>query len=295
MLYIEPNAGVAPVLQVIDSARHEINLNGYLVDNGPILRALTAAHSRGVVVHVMIEGKPYGMRAWQVRKETRRIEETGAAVKAAPPRFESQGTRWAFDHGKWVCSLHECEIGSPNFTYAGFGHDRDYLVVTKNPEVVRAANAVFTADWNNQYAPNWTHQVLVLSPGHSANKMLRVIDQPGPIEVEDEEIGYAPQITDAIAAKGRLARVIVPANVSAEDRGILRKLAQRGVKIRYMPVRPIYLHAKVIIGNSLAYIGSVNIDNVSLEHNREMGLLLDGSDIRKLQAQFAADWSVSER
>lgn len=246
MLYIEPSAGVAPVLQVIQTAHHQVNLNGYLVDDGPILRALAAAHARGVDARVMIEGKPYGMKSWQVRKEVRRIKATGATVKYAPPRFESQGSRWAFDHGKWVCSLHECEIGSPNYTYAGFGHDRDYLVDTKNSEVVRAANALFNADWNNQYAPGWTHQVLVLSPGHSANKMLRVIDQPGPIEIEDEEIGYAPQLTGAIAAKGHLARVIVPANVSSEDRHILDQLAQHGVQVRYFPVKPVYLHSKAI-------------------------------------------------
>lgn len=292
-LFIEPNAGVSPVLQVIQSAHREVNLNGYLVDDGPILRALAAAHAQGVRVEVMIEGKPYGMKSWQVQKEARRIEATGATLKYAPPRFESHGSRWAFDHGKWICSLHECEIGSPNFTYAGFGHDRDYLVVTHNAQVVQAANAVFNADWNNQYAPNWTHQVLVLSPGHSASKLLAAINQPGPIDLEFEEIGYAPEITRAIADKGKLARIIVPSSVNAEDRRILASLERYGVQVRYMPKDPLYIHAKMIVGNALAYVGSINISDVSLDHNREMGLLLNGADLGKLKAQFNQDWKMA--
>lgn len=292
-LFVEPNAGVSPVLQVIQSAHREVNLNGYLVTDGPILRALAAAHARGVQVEVMIEGKPYGMRSARVQQEARRIEATGATVKYAPPRFESRGSHWAFDHGKWVCSLHECEIGSPNFTYAGFGHDRDYLVVTRNPQVVQAANAVFAADWNNQYAPSWAHGPLVLSPGHSASKILETINQPGPIDLEFEEIGYAPEITQAIAAKGKLARIIVPSSVNAENRRTLADLQRYGVQVRYLPKKTLYVHAKMIVGNELAYIGSVNISNTSLNRNREMGLLLNGSDIGKLQAQFNQDWQMA--
>ncbi len=289
MLYVEPNAGVAPVLQVIQAAHHQINLNGYLVDDGPILQALAAAHARGVQVRVMIDGKPYGMKSSQVQKESQRIKATGATVQYAPARFESHGSHWAFDHGKWVCSLHECEIGSTNFTYAGFGHDRDYLEVTSKKKVVGAANAVFHADWNNQRAPSWAHQVLVLSPG-SQSKLLQVVEQPGPIDIEDEEIGYDPTLLRAIATKGSLARVIVPANISSEDQRNIKYLQGHGVQVRFLPIHPIYLHAKMIVGNSLAFIGSENISDISLDHNREMGLLLNGSDLSKLQAQFDRDW-----
>jgi len=294
MLYIEPQASVSPVIQVIQSAQKQVNLNGYLVNDGPILRALAAAHGRGVQVRVMVQGKPYGMKPWQVQKEIRRIEATGATVKTAPYRFESYGSHWAFDHGKWVCSLHECEIGSANFTYAGFGHDRDYLNITRNPQVVRAANSVFDADWTNQYAPAWAHKVLVLSPG-SQSKLLQVIEQPGPIDMEFEEVGYAPSILHFIAAKGSLARIIVPANVNSEDRRILETLASRGVQIRYMPIHPLYIHAKMIVGNSLAYIGSENISEISLDQNREMGVLLNGPDLAKLRAQFNRDWQRAKR
>jgi len=53
------------------------------------------------------------------------------------------------------------------------------------------------------------------------------------------------------------------------------------------------MHAKMIVGNHLAFIGSENFTQTSLEKNREMGLLLNGGDIGKLQAQFNQDWKMA--
>ncbi|MDA8152338.1 MAG: phospholipase D-like domain-containing protein [Acidithiobacillus sp.] len=292
-LFIEPQAGVSPVLQVIDSARHELNVGVYYMTDRPILNAIRAARARGVDVRVIIEGKPYGMQSWQVKKEEREIEATGATLHLAPYRFTSHGSQWSFYHAKYLASGHEAEIGNPNFAWSDFHHSRNYLYVTKNPTVVRAVNAVFNADWNNQKAPAWTHSVLVLSPGTSAAQIIQVIDQPGPIDIEDEEIGpYAPTL-DAIAAKGKLARVIMPANINAQDKKDAAFLEAHGVQVRLLPVKPTYLHGKLVVGNALAYIGSENLTQTSLESNRELGVLLNGADIGQLQVQFQQDWRAA--
>ena len=293
-LFIEPDAGVSPILQVIQSARHELNVGVYYMTDRPILRAIQAAKARGVDVRVIIEGKPYGMQSWQVKKEEREIEATGAQLHLAPYRFTSHGNQWSFYHAKYLASNHEAEIGNPNFSWSDFHDARNYLYVTRNPTVVKAVNAVFNADWNNQKAPAWTHQVLVLSPGTSVKQIVQVIDQPGPIDIEDEEIGpYAPTL-DAIAAKGKLARVIMPANINAQDQKDARFLEAHGVQVRLLPVKPIYVHSKLVVGKSIAYIGSENLTRTSLERNREIGLLLNGRDIAKLQAQFNKDWRSAQ-
>ena len=291
MLYIEPHAGPAPIIQVIQSARHEIDAGVYYLSDRPILSALKAAEARGVDVRIIIEGKPYGMKPWQVRKEEKAIEATGAALKLAPYRFESHGDHYAFQHSKYLCNGHECEIGTANFDWSAFHRNREYLYVTSNPAVVRAANAVFHADWKNQRAPAFAHKVLVLSPRTSAAQLLQVIEQPGAIDVESEELGpYAP-ILDALAAKGHDLRMILPASINAEDRRDVEFLRSHGCHVRLMPKRPIYMHAKTIVGGQRAFIGSENFTPTSLEKNREMGLLLNGSDIGTLHAQFNRDWA----
>lgn len=294
MLAIEPQAGVAPIVQLIQHSRHEIDVGVYYLTDQKILDALQAARKRGVVVRVMVEPKPYGMKSWQVRKEAKAIQSTGAQFKWVPSRFVSHGSDWAFYHAKYICDGHEAEIGNPNFAWSDFHDARNYLYVTHNPEVVKAINAVFQADWTRTRAPAWTHQVLVLSPGTSVNQILEAIDQPGPISIEDEEIGpYAP-VLDAIEDKGKLARVIEPSNISSEDRRVDHELKTHGVQVRLLPVHPVYLHAKLIVGPKLAYIGSENLTETSLERNREVGLLLDGKDVAVLQSQFNTDWKMAE-
>ena len=290
-LYIEPSAGPAPIIQVIQSARHEICAGVYYLADRPILAALKAAHDRGVAVRVIIEGKPYGIKPWQVRKEEKAIATTGAKLHLAPYRFTSHGDRYTFQHSKYICSSHECEIGTANFDWLAFHKNREYLYVTRNTQVVNAANAVFNADWHNRHAPAYTHQVLVLSPGTSAAQLISAINQPGPVDIESEELGpYAPTL-DAIAAKGALARVILPAAINAQGKRDMAFLRARGVQVRLMPRSPVYMHAKMIVGGVEAFVGSENFSQTSLDLNREMGLLLNGRDIRELQTQFNKDWA----
>ena len=291
MLSIEPQAGPAPIIQVIHSSRRELDVGVYYLSDRKILRALAAAHRRGVDVRVIIEGKPYGMKPWQVRREERTIAATGARWKVAPPRFTSHGNDYSFFHCKYCANGHEVEIGTANLDWSAFHRNREYVYVTRNTTVVQAVNAVFNADWHNRRAPAFAHRVLVLSPGTSAAQLLQVINQPGPIDVESEELGpYAP-ILDALAAKGRNLRMILPASINREDRRDVAFLREHGCQVRLLSKKPLYMHAKMIAGKALAFIGSENFTQTSLEDNREMGLLLNGSDIGKLQAQFDRDWN----
>jgi phosphatidylserine/phosphatidylglycerophosphate/cardiolipin synthase-like enzyme len=291
MLYIEPHAGPAPVVQVIDSARHELEIGVYYLDDRAMLRAIHAAVRRGVDVRIMVEPKPYGMKPRQIREEVRKIEATGAHFRYVPSRFVSQDDRYVFYHAKYVCDGHEAEIGTANFDWSGLGgRNREYLYDTTDPTVVRAVNAVFNADWNRQQVPAWAHQVLVLSPGTSAAQLEQVINQPGPIDVESEELGPYRPILDALAAKGKDLRLILPASINREDQRDVAFLRSHGCQVRLLPKRPVYMHAKMIVGQSLGFIGSENFTQTSLQDNREMGLILNGATLDKLRAQFDRDW-----
>ncbi|MBN6739619.1 GTP-binding protein [Acidithiobacillus sp. MC6.1] len=287
MLYIEPNAGPAPIVQVIQAARHSVDLNVYYLSSRPIMAALKAARSRGVNVRVILDARPYGMKPWQIRKEFHAAAALGVQVYQAPARFEA---RYVYDHAKYVCNGHECEIGTSNYDWSAFHHNREYLYVTKNPAVVTAARTVFDADWTNTRAGPGPRRVLVLSPG-SEPAIAAVISQPGPVDIESEEMGNDRAILNAIAAKGRLARVILPASISGQDKRNVAWLERHGVQVRLMPRKHIYMHAKAIVGGQEAFVGSENFSGASLNRNREIGLLLNGADIGKLESQFNRDWS----
>jgi|GEM_PF-705481 len=289
-VYVEPRAGVSPLLNLIRSARRAIFLNVYYLDDRRILEALAAAHARGVRIEIILARKPYHLSR-EVPRELAEAQATGASVRLAPPRFSSSGDFYAFDHAKYLCTLHVCEVGTANFDYSAFHRNREYLVVTRDPEVVHALLQVFQADWDNRPAGSAPRRVLVLSPG--AEPALRsVLEQPGPLEIESEEL-YPGGFLRVMEAKGSALRLLLPTRLSRREREAVAELEAAGVQVRFL-AHP-YLHAKLILGSSLAFIGSQNFSPTSLDHNREVGVLLEGRVLSVLRAQFARDWARAKR
>ncbi|EQD32537.1 phospholipase D, partial [mine drainage metagenome] len=67
-------------------------------------------------------------------------------------------------------------------------------------------------------------------------------------------------------------------------------LVRHGVDIRLLK-RP-YLHAKLILTATRAFIGSQNLNRTSLEQNREVGILIRNPVVlKRLRKQFAKDWA----
>lgn len=293
MIFIEPYAGISPIVSVINQAKNSVNLNIYYMDDNHIINALKQARSSGVDVRIIIDGKPYGLDKQKVENEIIVARKIGAKIKEAPSRFEKHGRDYVFDHAKYVCNLHECEIGTANYSYGAFHYNREYLVVTSNQKIVNAANKVFNADWNGTVAGNYPHQILVLSPG-SKSKILSVINQPGPVDIETEEMGNDYEIMKSLIKKGSLVKIILPSSISRDNKKNIEKLIAAGVKVRLMPKSKIYMHAKMIVGNNNGFIGSENFSYSSLSKNREMGLIIySKSNLDELKNQFVKDWNTA--
>ena len=289
MLYVQPAASNAPIISVIERARHSIDLNVYYLSDRGILQSLADAVRRGVHVRIILDGRPYKMAPAKVQREFAEARATGASVQQAPARFEA---RYVFDHAKYVCSAHACEIGTANFDWSAFHRNREYLWVTRQPAIVTSARAVFDADWANTSAPAAARKWLVLSPG-ATQAIETMIAQPGPVEIESEEMGSDRQILQAIEAKGAQAQVILPESISSEDRRNAQALAAHGVQVRLMPKSAGYMHAKMVLGQQWTFIGSQNFSASSLDRNREMGVVLTGASVAPARTQFAADWNTA--
>lgn len=57
-----------------------------------------------------------------------------------------------------------------------------------------------------------------------------------------------------------------------------------------------YMHAKIIVvDGQKAFVGSENISTASLEHNRELGIIVgDQNVLSTLQQTFQQDWQNSQ-
>ncbi|WP_298136420.1 phosphatidylserine/phosphatidylglycerophosphate/cardiolipin synthase family protein [Acidiferrobacter sp.] len=289
MLFIEPHAGPAPVIQFVRAARGPLDINTYLLTDRRILSSVRAAVRRGVRVRIIIARHPYGGRP---HGELTRLRATGALVRYAPPRFTTHaagdGRRYVFDHAKYMVSGDASEIGTANMTWSAFHRNREYLWVGHDPRISEALRTVFQADWTRHRAGPGPRRVLVLSPG-ATGALVRLLNAPGRVCVESEEIGRDRPVLSALRAKGPAADLLLPARLNRSDRRIAYRVARRGVHVRLL--RTPYLHAKLIADPTQAFIGSENLSPTSLTRNREVGLILRRRAARRLYAQCQRDFA----
>ncbi len=282
MLFIEPHAGVAPVIHFVRDARTRLDINTYLLTDRRVLAAVHAAVRHGVRIRIIIARHPYGHRP---RGELARLRATGAAVRYAPPRFTG---RYVFDHAKYMVSGDHGEIGTANMTWSAFHRNREYLWVGRDARIAKALRAVFRADWARRQAGAAPRRVLVLSPG-ATGALVRLLQAPGRVCVESEELGHDRPILAALSAKGPAADLLLPARLNRYDRRIARRVASEGVHVRFL--RTPYLHAKLIAKPTQAFIGSENLSLSSLQRNREVGLILPRRAAHRLFAQCQRDFA----
>ncbi|WP_242968148.1 phosphatidylserine/phosphatidylglycerophosphate/cardiolipin synthase family protein [Sulfobacillus sp. hq2] len=288
-LILEPGAGVTPWVTLIGHARTGIDLNAYLIDNPAILTALRHAGQRGVPIHVMLAPNPYDDAAAVPHERQALAAIPDCTVRHAPPRFDQA---YAFDHAKYLVvnpgTPHVTAIiGSLNFTDSAFDGTNLEAAVEVTGALAQAAMQVFQADWTDQTAGTGPRQTLVLSPGATAT-WVHLLQSAGPLDMTTEEIGDDPAVLAAMAAQGSNLHLLCPAPASAAAQARLATLAQAGVQIRTLTTP--YVHAKTIITASQAFLGSQNLSSVSLQDNREMGVLVSGPDRTVLAAWFAHWW-----
>lgn len=289
MLFIEPHAGIAPIVRFVRAAHVRLDINTYLLTDRRVLNAVRAAVARGVRVRIIIARHPYGRRP---RGELTRLRATGAVVRYAPPRFTSQAVgnagRYVFDHAKYMVAGNNAEIGTANMTWSAFHKNREYLWVGHDPRIAEALRAVFYADWTRRHAGAALRRVLVLSPG-ATGALVRLLRAPGRVCVESEELGRDRPVLAALRAKGPAASLLLPARLDRYDRRMARLVASYGVHVRFL--RAPYLHAKLIADPTQAFIGSENLSPSSLNHNREVGLILQRHAARRLFDQCQRDFA----
>lgn len=284
ILFEEPLDGKAPILSSLDSATKEIDVEVYLLSDKDVLAKLLAACGRGVSVKVMLEQHPFG--GGNINQKTK-DSLSGTCV-------QTQWTNPAFSltHEKTiVIDSSEVLILNQNLTTSAFEKNREYDVIDTNQADVAAIKAIFSADWNRENAALADSNLLV-SPVSSRKSLQELISgATQSLSIEMEVIGDT-QMMNLLAQKARSIPVhlILPTFTQiAANKNDAQTLMQNGVSIKTLSSP--YMHAKLIIADNKAYIGSINLSTQSMDENREVGILLTQQDIiSQLLSDFAQDW-----
>ncbi|MCL4334504.1 MAG: phospholipase D-like domain-containing protein [Candidatus Thermoplasmatota archaeon] len=289
MLYVEPEAGIKPIVDFIRSSKNTLDINCYLIDDTVIIEEIKNAVKRKVKVRIMVDGRPYGGSGSHL--EISDLQKTGAQVKIAPSRFEKPGV---FDHAKYMVNDDSVEIGTANLTEAAFIKNREYILIERNSDLVEDLSSVFNADWQDSEAGKKPRKGLVISPG-SETDLANLIEEPGKIFIETEEMGDDKKVLETLEKKGKKIYIIVPSTVSGEDQVNIKALTRKGVRFRFMNPDHVYMHAKLILSKKRFFTGSENFSTSSLNKNREVGIIMDHRHYMKiLRKTFKADWKMAD-
>jgi cardiolipin synthase len=281
-VFVEPGDGRAPLLDEIEAARHSIDLEVYIVTDDTILQALEDAQRRGVEVRVILEEHPFGGGGGQ-EEVFARLESAGIAVRWGNPVFR-------FTHIKMlVVDDAVAIIMNQNLTESAFTTNREFGVVTNRPDAVRAAAAVFAADWTRGVEPD--PGPLIVSPTNARDQLLALVDGAEVSLDLYAEVLRDPQLLDALAAAAeRGVRVRIIVSPSSDFEAEVDELTASGVDIRLSS--SLYIHAKLIVADGeRAFVGSQNLSATSLDQNRELGIIIDDPvNLSRLTETFAIDF-----
>jgi phosphatidylserine/phosphatidylglycerophosphate/cardiolipin synthase-like enzyme len=286
------------VLQVLGAARKSIDLAIYEISDAQVMTALTAAVGREVAVRVLYNWYSFtsSMRLTDITPAVDKLTKAGIQCRMAPKKFEvTHEKAFVVDGSTGI-------VMSFNLTADYFANTRDFGIVTTVPAEVAEIGAVFNADWDSRAITPTSPSTLVWSPVNSRARLAALINGAhSTLDVYCEEASDPGTLGALVAAAKRGVKVrFIAAVLSGEGllngnaRGITFMLAGG---ISAVCKSFLYIHAKMILADvgsqeAQAYIGSVNFSCVSLNDNRECGILVtEGAILQRLKATYQSDWA----
>ncbi len=296
-LIIEPDDGVAPVLNFIQTARRSLLIKQFTFTEPSLIQAVIDRKHAGVEVRVMLNAKRSGgSRANDDTFTT--LEKAGVEVRWTNPHF------YVTHEKSVVVDEAAALVATFNLCEKYFTVTRDYGVVVLDPAKVAQVVDVFQADWERR---DWHPSAALglLWSNHNARlEMAKFIDS-----AEKHLAVQHPKFVDATildrlisaAERGVHVRVLCGGKHGISECDILdtfsclRVLHRFGVKVHKQA--KLRLHAKLILADDgRALVGSMNIDRSAFDLRRELGAVVQNPGIvARLGEVFDADWSVSHR
>ena len=298
-LIVEPSDGKTALISAIDMAKKSITLTIYELTDPDIIDRLIRAKNRGVQVRVIYNNQSF-FEMNQTNPNNPAVSilsQSGVQVKPASPVFE-------VTHQKTLTIDKEYSfIMTFNLEPEYFNSTRDFGVITTDNDEVSEISRVFDADWNNQTIIP-TYKSLVWSPVNSRDKILGIINNATTtLDVYNEEITDSQCIAalDNASDRGVRVRVIyadLQSNGKNENSPAIKTMSTH--RILSKEGTTLYIHAKVILSDyqtpgQEVYIGSENLAPVSLNKNRELGILVSEPFILdSIESVFLNDWNSTE-
>jgi phosphatidylserine/phosphatidylglycerophosphate/cardiolipin synthase-like enzyme len=284
-VFATPEAGEQPYVDVLMPAQTSIDVMIYEMGYGAILDTLEAKAMAGVPVRVSLDQSEIATN----QKYFDLLTAAGAQCKWSDPKFTYQHAKFfVVDHA--VASI---STGNYSKEYS-IDLERNFVATDRDPDDVGDLDNLFAADWVGT-DPAMSCTRMVISPINSRSRILDVINSATQtLTIESMQFADT-QVRAAVAAKVMAG---VNVRVMIADVGFVSANAAAATYLKGLGLDPRqipHLHTKVIVADgALAYMGSENLSETSLDHNREVGVVVtDASSIAPLTTTFEKDWAIS--
>ena len=287
------------MLEAIESARTKVWLQMYIFDDDTLgrqfERALARCAARGVEVRVLCDG--YGCR-YSRHTLLRRLRKCGVQTELwSAPKGVRADCR---NHRKVLITDDIAFVGGANIAVRYLRHWRDVCAEIQG-ESVALFERVFAEDWAEACG-----ELLPLG-GVLPNPAVGIVYRPEEMEqavvqmierAERRVLVSTPYLIPTVrveralterAAAGVKVQVLIPLQsdtplTGTASMGCARRLMRRGVEVWLYAQG--FNHAKVIVCDHCALLGSMNLDYRSLGRNREVMARLTGATAERVAADF---------
>jgi phosphatidylserine/phosphatidylglycerophosphate/cardiolipin synthase-like enzyme len=276
-LIVQPDAGLAPILQAMRQARHRIDVAIFRLDRKEVEQTLAAAVPRGVKVRALVAHSNRGGET-KLRKVEQRLLAAGVAVARTADDLERY-------HGKYLIIDDTLHVLGFNFTKRDVVRTRSFGIQTRDQRAVREALALFERDLTRQPLVANGRSPLVVSP-ETARELLRRF-----ITGARKRLAiYDNRLDDGAFVK--LIQQRASAGVQVQIIGKSKQL-EKDVQVREL--KTLDLHVRAIIRDgSAAFVGSQSLRRLELDARREVGLIIQNPSVARRMAQiFDQDWEES--
>jgi len=289
----EPAAGFHPIYDLLDQAKHTIDMTMYELADPTAVQHLVAAKHRGVTVRVLLDKDFSGGRVNAT--DFHSLQAAGIDVRWAPAGFIFHQKTIAIDDTV-------AAVGTANLTARYYASSRDAWVIDRNPAHVAAIEGTFAADLASPSRPGTATQApgLVWSPGAETAFVNTINTAKTTVDFQSEELKDHAVVTAlAQAAKrGVTCRILMTRNTAWY--AAFRQVTSAGCTVHVFPnnANTVYIHEKTVVTDRThVIIGSQNAGSYSLTRNRELSLNLTGPAAQTLipsvDSVYATDFAAA--
>jgi len=264
----------------------ELSVLMYQLTVTSLVDSLIEQHQRGVDVRVMLDGDQSSNATARER-----LTEAGVEVRDAPAAF-------SYNHAKVVLRDREAAIVmSANMNGYSMSRERNYGIVDRDRQDLEQLRAIFDRDWSGTGELDLECTRLLVSPVNSRDRLLDHIRGASDsldlavMYITDDEVAGAivERASSGVPVRALLADPDwIDSNVETAG-----ELAAAGAEVRFLSEYG--LHAKLVVADGVAFVGSQNLSYTSLDQNREVGVLVtDPAPAAEVQDRFEGDWALGE-